>query len=93
MGTKISSDSNTESKINNASDDKLLEELVKYQRRQVSYGHVFMRGIVGGLATAIGATIVFGIGLSFLARTINTLEISDVSIFQQIVNSADEQAP
>lgn len=52
-----------------------------------SFKHVFLRGIINGLGTFIGATIVAAVLLAVLSRFIDSVE--DVEVIQDIVDSVD----
>lgn len=63
---------------------KILNENIE---KRNSFGQVFLRGIVSGVGTAIGATIIAGVLLSILANTINSVD--DVPILKDIIEQTN----
>lgn len=61
--------------------EEVVAEFVKQQRLD----KVFIRGLVTGIATALGATIVAGLLIGILARTIDSFH--DVPILSDIIES------
>jgi len=73
-----------------------LEALNKSLEKSNSFWHVLLLGIIKGVGTAIGATIIFAIVIFILSKTIKTIElIPSVDRFiqetniDQIINSSD----
>lgn len=63
--------------------NKNLEELNKRIEKQNSLKFIILRGIVYGVSTVIGASIVAGIVISILSATIDSVE--EVPILNTIV--------
>ncbi len=66
---------------------KSIQKLSKSLDRSTSFRYVFLRGIVNGLATAIGATIVAGLVIGVLSRTIDSID--DVPILGKFVDATN----
>jgi len=64
---------------------KSIQKLNKSLERSTSFKYVFLRGIINGLATAIGATIVAGAILSILSRTIDSVD--DVPVLGEFIEA------
>lgn len=57
---------------------KQLERLNKNLERQNSNKHSFTRGVITGLGTAIGATIIAGIAITFIVRIMNSIGLTEL---------------
>ncbi len=58
--------------------NKNLEKLNELTERQISFKFIILKGTVYGFSTAIGATIIAGVILSFLSGTLDTAEKMEV---------------
>jgi predicted membrane protein len=68
-------------------------ELLKINRlltRRLSFKHIFMLGLVQGLGTALGATIIAGVVLALLLRFANFL---DIPLINQYIESRTNNSP
>jgi uncharacterized oligopeptide transporter (OPT) family protein len=52
---------------------KQLAHLTEQIRTQNDYRQVFIRGLIAGVATAIGATIIAGIGIAVLVKVADSI--------------------
>ena len=65
--------------------EKAITRLNKNVQRQTSLTHNFALGLVRGLGTAVGATVVFGLVVAFVMQVIKSIDY--VPIVNNIVNS------
>lgn len=63
---------------------KLLKSIDEKLAKMTSRKEVFIKGLINGVAVAIGTTIVAAVGLSILSRAVNSLD--DVPILQQLAD-------
>lgn len=54
--------------------NETIEKLNEKIEKQLSWKFIILKGVVYGLGTAIGATIIAGIAFSFLSSTLDTAE-------------------
>lgn len=72
--------------------NKNFEELNNNLNKYTSYWKVFLRGLVRGVSTVIGATIFAGIIISIIAKLLSQIDILDLPIWNDIVNKFQEIA-
>jgi hypothetical protein len=64
-----------------------LAKLTKQMANANSYWKIFLRGIVAGIGTALGATIIAGLLVAFLASVVDSVD--DIPILNNIVQSSN----
>lgn len=68
-------------------DKKTIEEINEKLSRMISFRFIFFKGIINGLATFLGATIVAAFVLAVLSRFIDSVE--DVPVLEDVVDSVE----
>jgi hypothetical protein len=77
--------------------EKNIKELSEILEKQNSFKMVVLRGVVFGLGSAIGATVIAGLVLVILGATINTIEelpligkwFTEATLFDEAMETAD----
>ncbi len=83
-------DSKTKDKGKYEIEATLGRDIRKLERRMadfVDFKQTFLRGLINGVATAIGATIIFGLIITILGRLVTGVE--DVPILNDIIQQLE----
>lgn len=67
--------------------NKNLTKLNKNIEKQLSFKFILLKGVVYGVATVIGASVVAGIVLSILSKTIDSVD--DIPLIEDVVDEIE----
>lgn len=74
-------------------DSEFKEEILEIRKQLEklnSYPQVFLKGLITGIGTVIGATIVAGLLLSALSRVVSSID--DIPILNEVLNAQQIQS-